>query len=661
MPGQLTQSIKPSGQGGDYTSITSWEAQNLDLVSLDSSSYVEVSGDWTGLGPDGRFDLAGWITDATHQIYAKVTGEARHNGYYDPNKYVNTNLTYGNPININADFATVDGFQAKLTGSNVAYYEGIQLIGSLNNCENIIKNCIVIDMHSGSGAAGNAGIQFGFFTGNKKTGSLYNNIIIGFNRTHGNDSLVHTGIGNYGWPNRIVNNTMIDCYRPFYQNTGRTWIYNTIITGSEAVSYGTLTGSHNLSNVDTFGKNQVYGRVQFVNPSNYDYRLSPYDTAVMSKGLNLYTSSFGVSITDDISGISRGNIFASNFDIGASHSTKSIKTIKPSGQGGDYTSVSSWESAEQKNLISINKSYIAEIGGDWSSTNDSGFGIFGWVTGPNNYIKVTTTGTARHNGVWDTSKYWINGGTGASAAYQQNYVTVDGIQGYQTGSGNYFVGVVHFTAGAADAISILENSILKVDSYSKIGSWTACIKGQFANTGSYVVRNCIFTVGDSAYNSVSASRVYCLYSYPKTTFYNCLAIRSKGYGFYEGGAYNMTYYNCIAQDTINGYVGGITAQSDYNCSDLASDAPGANSVTADLTFQDTSSGNYRLTSADSAVIGTGLDLLSLGYDYAPTTDIVGVTRTSGSWDMGPFAFVSGPTPVPTVYVSARRMAGFFFP
>jgi len=419
-------------------------------------------------------------------------------------------------------------------------------------------------------------------------------------------------------------------------------------------------GHSNISNLgDAIGTNPINGSVNFINSSSYNFNLSPYDTVALYKGINVYTSS--ASVTTDIAGVSRGDVNAPYFDIGPFHCTKSIKTIKPSGQGGDYTSVSSWESAEQKNLISINKSYIAEIGGDWSSTNDSGFGIFGWVTGPNNYIKVTTTGTARHNGVWDTSKYWINGGTGASAAYQQNYVTVDGIQGYQTGSGNYFVGVVHFTAGAADAISILENSILKVDSYSKIGSWTACIKGQFANTGSYVVRNCIFTVGDSAYNSVSASRVYCLYSYPKTTFYNCLAIRSKGYGFYEGGAYNMTYYNCIAQDTINGYVGGITAQSDYNCSDLASDAPGANSVTADLTFQDTSSGNYRLTSADSAVIGTGLDLLSLGYDYAPTTDIVGVTRTSGSWDMGPFAFVSGPTPVPTVYVSARRMAGFFFP
>ena len=43
--------IKPSGQGGDYTTLAGWESgEDGDLTSSDTIAIAEIAGDWSGVG-----------------------------------------------------------------------------------------------------------------------------------------------------------------------------------------------------------------------------------------------------------------------------------------------------------------------------------------------------------------------------------------------------------------------------------------------------------------------------------------------------------------------------------------------------------------------------------------------------------------------------------
>lgn len=88
--------------------------------------------------------------------------------------------------------------------------------------------------------------------------------------------------------------------------------------------------------------------------------------------------------------------------------------------------------------------------------------------------------------------------------------------------------------------------------------------------------------------------------------------------------------NNIVQAGNDGFSGTFTS-SDYNISNLSSDAPGANSLNStSLTFVNSAGNDYHLTAADAAVaIGTDLS----GHANLPfSTDIDGDTRTT--WNMG---------------------------
>jgi len=88
--------------------------------------------------------------------------------------------------------------------------------------------------------------------------------------------------------------------------------------------------------------------------------------------------------------------------------TERKRTIKPTGQGGDYTTLSAWEAGEQADLVALDEYRIGEIDGDWSATSETAdVAINGSITDSTRYLEIRAIGTARHNGKWDDTKYKI--------------------------------------------------------------------------------------------------------------------------------------------------------------------------------------------------------------------------------------------------------------
>lgn len=146
---------------------------------------------------------------------------------------------------------------------------------------------------------------------------------------------------------------------------------------------------------------------------------------------------------------------------------------------------------------------------------------------------------------------------------------------------------------------------------------------------------------------------------------NCIAISpyAQPYGFASAvavGAYGCTAYglargfsrpsgpntvlqNCLAQGCADGFNGAFSATSDYNCSDIAGDAPGAHSVTGTVQFKDAANQDFHLAAADTVARGAGVNLTSSGI----TTDIDGQARpATGAWDIGADQYTAPPSTGP---------------
>ncbi|MFC1701122.1 hypothetical protein ACFLZ0_03240, partial [Patescibacteria group bacterium] len=85
-----------------------------------------------------------------------------------------------------------------------------------------------------------------------------------------------------------------------------------------------------------------------------------------------------------------------------------------------FTSLSAWEAnyggidfgaCEVGDLVCADTIAIAQIDGSWSSADTTAVTIDGWTTDATHYIKVYTTATARHNGIY-------TGDGGKSTAYR---------------------------------------------------------------------------------------------------------------------------------------------------------------------------------------------------------------------------------------------------
>jgi hypothetical protein len=313
-----------------------------------------------------------------------------------------------------------------------------------------------------------------------------------------------------------------------------------------------------------------------------------------------------------------------------------IKTIKPS--GGDYTSLSAWEAGEQGDLVAADQIRTAEC---YSMSDTAAVMIDGWTTDAARYIRIYTPAAERHGGKWDSAKYRIERtltANGQSAIdNREDYVRIDGLQvlldfnnGNWTGASGIYV---YWSINPSNDIRISRNII-------RASNQTTWSKGAGINLNDAdaVVRiwdNVIYDFKSTnvsyGKNGILATACASAYVY-NNTVQNC----TEGFARTAGA---VVVKNNIAQDCTDGFAGVFDGASDYNLSDLASDAPGANSRNSTVvTFADKANDDFHLASGDTAAKDFGTDLS--GDAYLSFSDDIDVQTRSGTWDIGADEYVS---------------------
>ncbi len=121
------------------------------------------------------------------------------------------------------------------------------------------------------------------------------------------------------------------------------------------------------------------------------------------------------------------------------HGSSGIFKIRAA--GGDYTSLSSWESAEQGDLTGKGPC-IAECYNDWPDGLNDKVTISGWETTAADYIKIYTPASERHNGTAGSGFRMCKSGETLIDSREDN-VTIEGLElfgaknGIQIGSEYY--------------------------------------------------------------------------------------------------------------------------------------------------------------------------------------------------------------------------------
>lgn len=259
-----------------------------------------------------------------------------------------------------------------------------------------------------------------------------------------------------------------------------------------------------------------------------------------------------------------------------------------------------------------------------------------WVTSSTNYIKVYTVPSARHSGKWDEAKYYIDGGadTGHNTiSFQSLDIWIDGLQ-VQNLTLSGWGGII--CSSLNNARVYISNNILRSPARNTSG---VGIEIYSSSPGIvYVWNNVIYDMIEGIDNYPSNNGTQYWFN---NTVYNA----DQGYYSESGTAGALHAWNNIAQACGDGFylygAGSDWGDSDYNLSDIADDAPGANSVNnASVAFVDSASKDFRLSPSDtSGARGGG------AYDPGSglfSDDITSSSRGGPKWDIGAFQCFGAP-------------------
>jgi len=298
----ITKTIKPAGQGGDYTTLFDWEAQNLDLVTLDQIQVAEIDGDWTGVADTSTVIIDGWTTDATHYIRIYTTASARHDGVWDDSKYRlkspanNTNLTISDP------YVRIEGLQIESVSTG---YRSAVSIGEANST---IAYNIIRQTSAGTSCDG-VSISDADGTGFK----IYNNIVYGF-----------TGFGIYinsaAGGTEVYNNTIYGCGTGILASYLKYPIVKDVLAYNNTTDFGANLGptsDYNFSKDATApGANSIHGDADGKTPDFVSTTSGSEDFHLQSTSdaIGVGTDDPGSGLySDDIDGEARTSVW----DMGA--------------------------------------------------------------------------------------------------------------------------------------------------------------------------------------------------------------------------------------------------------------------------------------------------------------------------------------------------------
>lgn len=302
--------------------------------------------------------------------------------------------------------------------------------------------------------------------------------------------------------------------------------------------------------------------------------------------------------------------------------TTVTKTVKSA--GGDYTSLSAWEAAQQADLTATDEIRQAEV---YDFTDTTAVDINGWTTDATRYIRVYMAAANGHAGTWNTSKYNLTVNTSSvhSLTIQENYVRIEGLQiaGIHADSQH---GIDISNTGNAASSDIRLDRII-VSDCGGTSTVLHCIK---QNTGLLTVRNSVL-YGNHAGDGFSAVG--------GTSNLDNVTVGLVGRNGFENsfGAGTITLRNCYAHKGSGSCYDGTISRTTCAHSSATVHAGSTASIaysTANFTNVTAGSENLHLVSGASATLLTGGTDLSGTF----TTDIDGETRSD--WSIGADEFIA---------------------
>jgi hypothetical protein len=402
-----TRTVTVMSSGGDYTTLAAAEAaEQGDLVSLDRLLVIEchnIAETSTGLTIDG------WTTDATR--YIEIRAAQNHNGIWGTSSYRITRTGAANTLIISEQYVRLIGLQLLGTGTSNA----ITIVCNASG-DGDIRLVKCISVCDGSANAINAPLNISGTT-----------------------------------PVTVINCIFLGGNSSVYATTGTQYLYNCTFARSTAqgVYAFSVCYAENCFSVRGF-YNSVTTRNCVSTTARYGVAVVPYTTATFenvtsgTEDLRLKTdcnkimyvigSNLSSLFTDDITGTTRtlwtigaheGGTFT-----GTSPTTRTV-TVKSS--GGDYTSLSAAEAAEQGDLVTLNRNLVIEC---YDVNDTTAVTIDGWTMDPVKNLQVL--GMIDHGGVWSTSAYRLNhaGGYGSLALIvNEEFTVIENIQVQNTYNG----------------------------------------------------------------------------------------------------------------------------------------------------------------------------------------------------------------------------------
>lgn len=548
-PIEVFVTVRPAGQGGDYDHV--WQAVDGE-TPLAANTYlvIEVQGDWSAEVPDG-IGLGLVVDDAKmgDGLYIEVRTDATNtfSGATDDSIY-----------RLGSRIQSIESGDIRVYGCQITTAHNV-CAEAFNGGNIRLERCALY-------GATDSGLQV---TDAISSGFAINCIAYGF-----------LDCGFNGWAPGVITClfcTSADCGSRGFANTVN---YNCIASDNTSQDFNGCTGDYNASTDATApGANSIINEVfTFVDPDNGNYLLSSLDT---SGAIGGGTSATTPLVPYDVTGALRPNPPS----IGSSEpQTAVFVTVRPIGQGGDYTSMADALAGETP---VVGAAYlVVEAQGDWSAGPDgdgSNLNITPVMLGDALYIEIRTDAANYFTGVVDADKYIAN---------IQFEITAEDVRfrGIQcTGPVSCF-----HTDGSGFAL------------FDRCVAYDASFSGFRADSdSSFRAINCL------TYN-ITVERGFSSFSSVTPSAFFCNAINCNGQGFR-----GIEVYNCLASGSISDddFEAGLTG--DYNASSDGS-APGANSIiNATFEFLDPFVNNYLLADIDlTGVIGGGLNTPSITVDVA---------------------------------------------
>jgi hypothetical protein len=306
-------------------------------------------------------------------------------------------------------------------------------------------------------------------------------------------------------------------------------------------------------------------------------------------------------------------------------------TICPS--GCDYANLSAFESGEESDLTG-NGPAIAIITEGFVDEGTVTFNT--WTTTEDDYVKITTNGSARHNGVWNDSAYILKTFNQDVIVIRDNYLTIDGLQILLSADSGTHEGISDASAAVDDNKIIISNNIIRGN---LSGSASACsgIETVDGDENLFVYNNIIYDFtggGGTNYGIYENAGTTGERFYYSNTVINCdRGIRGRLDNTYVK---NNIAYNCSGADVYSELTGTNNAwgSSSLIGGTLTDNVSLVGILPSEL-FVDFDNDNFKIVPG-AIVIDAGVDLSSDG-NLSFGDDVVGASRPVGSaWDIGAF-------------------------